>query len=790
MVTSRSTRTATGSHWPGTTRYSTRMTCWAPVSTRSVTARQWGTFRHLGADNEGHTLRLVDRIVALRDNAAPRAAVPAALPQPASSRTGKLTGKVTLDGRPVAGAVVRVVGDVTLLDTVRGAVVDLPGAHSWSREVSGFSGTLRTAWDHFVAGEVAGLTWDEFKRQALIANPSLVTSAGRFVADERYFLPEASKAAPAFVWDRTVSGYSGTLYQAWLDFVQGRVPGMTYAAFRRQVVAYNPAIAQARGRLLADEHYLLPRMAGATHYYVSATTSPRGRFRLDGLPAGTYTVEVSAPGAQPFSADLAIDGTLDVELVLDPLLAAAQAASARGSGAGAFVGTAGREFVVNGRVLRFIGVNLRGLVWYGSGHTLPYAQAHHRDETLDRAREMGARVARVFLPCVKAGTGETIERLRQALEIAGARNLYILPAFVDFYSTTDFRIPGDEHFYEKLDPNFNISLLNGAFYRGGYQERYLPFVRAVVDAFKDDPRIFAWEVGNELKLEPAASDPGGAAFIGFMHTVARTIRAIDRNHLVTTGMISTSHASLDANDLWRQLYGGPEFDFLTVHCYNEEYDRKQDHDYARVLDKPFIVEEAGFGKAKPGDRVQQIRTDMDRWFGFGASGYMQWGFMPVNGDIGDGDDDSGMDRKWNGGHFDALFNLYRERAAALQAEADRIQPPRPVEPAPPPPPPVDLPAFAPGETVYALEALRVRNTPGYVGKDETDTITVLAPGQALTVVGAASVRDGLTWWRVRFPLGDGTGEGWAAQATGDALLLARTVPAALPRGAAGTTVYG
>jgi hypothetical protein len=147
--------------------------------------------------------------------------------------------------------------------------------------------------------------------------------------------------------------------------------------------------------------------------------------------------------------------------------------------------------------------------------------------------------------------------LGEALQIAGERGLYILPAFVDFYSTTDFRIPGDDHFYEKLDPKFSSNLLNAAFYRGGYRERYLPFVRAVVAAFKHDPRVFAWEIGNELKYEPAFQDPGRAAFLSFMHSVAREIKAIDPNHLVATGMISASHASLDEGELWRRLYGGP-----------------------------------------------------------------------------------------------------------------------------------------------------------------------------------------------------------------------------------------
>ena len=220
-----------------------------------------------------------------------------------------------------------------------------------------------------------------------------------------------------------------------------------------------------------------------------------------------------------------------------------------------------------------------------------------------------------------------------------------------------------------------------------------------------------------------------------------------------------------------------EFDFLTVHCYNEEYAGKQDHDYARALEKPFIVEEAGFGREKPGDRVEQIRRDMDRWFGFGARGYMQWGFMPVQGDIGDGDDDSGMDRKWHGGHFDALFDLYRTRAAVLQAEADAITPVRPVDP----PPPDNSTGFRPGDIVFAQTAVRVRRSPGFVGKDESDTLAALSPGDSALIVGAQAVCDGLTWWLVRLsPAAGPVIEGWAAQATAEAVLLATVLPAALP----------
>ncbi len=755
----------------------------------------WATFRHLGPDNQGRGLHLVDRIVALGEQMQG-----AARDMAGAERSGlptdrvTLTGQVTLDDRPVAGAVVRLMGDLSMLGGVRGAVVDVPGALTWSRRVTGFAGTPRTAWDRFVAGHVAGLTWSDYKRQLFIANPGLARTKGHFQANQSYFLPENAHVTPAFVWDRSLSGYAGTVRQLWIDWVQGKVMGMDYAAFRRQFLAYNSTVGQNSGQnggqLTAEQTYLLPRTAQADHLFLSAVTTRRGRFRFTHIPAGRYTLTVQAVGAQPLSASLRVTDGLDIEAVLDPLLAASADGETRGGGDGQFMGTAGREFVVNGRVFRFIGVNLRGLVWYGSGHTLPASTSGYRGESLDRTREMGARVVRVFLPSHKGSTQETIERLGQALALAGDRGLYILPAFVNYYSDTEFYLPGDLYLYEKLDPNFNGNLLGGAFFRDRYQDHYLPFVRAVVDAFKDDPRIFAWEVGNELKYEPAWQDNDRAAFIGFMHTVAREIKRVDRNHLVATGMISASHASLNQGDLWRKLYGGPEFDFLTVHCYNEQYEGKLDHDYAARLNKPFIVEEAGFDEEKPGDRVELTRNDMARWFGHGASGYMPWGFMPTSADMQDGDKKCGMDRIWHGHDFDGLFNLYREQAAALKTQADQISPPAQTVVASPATqtvvaPPLDLSAFRVGQVVYAQTNLWVRRTPGHVGKDGQDSLVLLDPGDAITILGPSQVCDGLIWWPVRHTHATGADVGWSAHANDNTQLLATQRPLAQTRGAVG-----
>ena len=159
---------------------------------------------------------------------------------------------MTINGRPIAGAAVRLLGDLAQLGQIRRAVLD--------------TGAVQL---------------------------------------------------PVIVWDRTVAGYRGTLYQAWLDMVRGKVMSIDYAAFRRQFAAYNPLAALTGNRLLADQQYLLPRVVGADRCVLSTAASQRGRFHFQEIPAGVYTLEVEAEGAQPYRATLSLDGEMDVEIVLD-----------------------------------------------------------------------------------------------------------------------------------------------------------------------------------------------------------------------------------------------------------------------------------------------------------------------------------------------------------------------------------------------------------------------------------------------------------------------------------------
>lgn len=139
----------------------------------------WASFRHLGQNNKGQPLNLIERMVALyqaaqasasrEDSVTDGLAVGPTVGQTVAvqgeSTLTLIRGHVQIEAQPAAsaGMIVRLHGDLETLGAVRGAVIGYPGAYTWTRAVTGLSGTIRTAWDRFVAGEVAGLTWFEFR---------------------------------------------------------------------------------------------------------------------------------------------------------------------------------------------------------------------------------------------------------------------------------------------------------------------------------------------------------------------------------------------------------------------------------------------------------------------------------------------------------------------------------------------------------------------------------------------------------------------------------------------------
>lgn len=328
----------------------------------------------------------------------------------------------------------------------------------------------------------------------------------------------------------------------------------------------------------------------------------------------------------------------------------------------AFVRACGRHFEVGGQPFRFVGYNIRGIVHYGQNLPgLPFTSAADRQTNLAAARDDGIRVVRAFVAGKNTTPVQIGDRLAQTLALCRAHNIYLIACLTDYYIDSNMWPQGDEGYYATGDGGKQV--LSAAWFNGGYETNYWPLVAYLVERFRDEDAIFAWEIGNELKL---LSDP--ARFVAFMHDVRARIRALDGNHMITTGMISTRHTGISQHsEQARALYR--DFDFITSHCYDGS-DLEDQSALAAALNKPLVIEEVGFDTrvfTTAQTRVTALQNDMNKWFGRGAAGYMQWGFQGQANNIGDGDRYVGMDRYQHGDSWPGFVQAYSSRAAQLLA---------------------------------------------------------------------------------------------------------------------------
>lgn len=318
-----------------------------------------------------------------------------------------------------------------------------------------------------------------------------------------------------------------------------------------------------------------------------------------------------------------------------------------------FVSAGYPYFWVNGRPFRFMGYNIRGLVNYGDGQLLGGSETTDREQDLICAYNVGAKVARVFLSSRFSNTQTISDRLNTALQLASQYDVRLIVAFTDEYYT-NFCPPGDGDYY-----GYNgDGILNQSFFSGGYLNNYWPLVQSVVTRYKDDPTVFAWQLGNELKCPWSPS-----AIMPFCQDMAARIRGIDTRHMLSYGTAGRNFSGLSTTQA-TQLY--QDFSFLTVHAYNGD-DSNNDISLAASLGKPLLVSEAGWEEEAALEhypsRCDASDADIQKWIDRGASGYMNWGFTAV--DNGDGDDIFGIDPFNHSYDWNEYTDLYTRWSADL-----------------------------------------------------------------------------------------------------------------------------
>lgn len=339
----------------------------------------------------------------------------------------------------------------------------------------------------------------------------------------------------------------------------------------------------------------------------------------------------------------------------------------------------GTHFNLDGRSLRFIGANMRELAYYGQSF-LPHATPNHRETQLKAARDLNMRVIRFYAAHRHVSVAQSIALVRETLDRLHEHGLLGIVCLNDSVGLSNYYVPGDDHFHT-VDAVKHPDRI--VYYRnGGWRQNLLPFIEHIVGALRDHPAIFAWELGNEYALVPhPGTKEDGDAFIDFAHQTAQSIRSLDDQHLITTGLVNVVHVlpQGEKHDAFaRRLYESPEIDFGTVHFYQspnqsheieplEEQRSRVDLQVLKSLAKPMIIEEFGsaFGCF---NRFEFTRDNLSEWFGLGIAGFMQWGFSATPHDIGVGDSIWGMDSysTENGSLYQPFANLYREWALRLE----------------------------------------------------------------------------------------------------------------------------
>lgn len=105
------------------------------------------------------------------------------------------------------------------------------------------------------------------------------------------------------------------------------------------------------------------------------------------------------------------------------------------------------------------------------------------------------------------------------------------------------------------------------------KELYYNHVRNIVTrtntvsgkAYKDDPTIFSWQIGNEPRAF-ARDSVTKAAFADWMCTSASLIKSLDPNHMVSSGSEGLYGCEVDM-DLFEQIHACKDFDYLNVHIW-------------------------------------------------------------------------------------------------------------------------------------------------------------------------------------------------------------------------------
>lgn len=325
-----------------------------------------------------------------------------------------------------------------------------------------------------------------------------------------------------------------------------------------------------------------------------------------------------------------------------------------------FVQVDGRDFVFGGKPLRFTGFNM----FDAASSERWQCEPHHalsRDELKAQFKALkdksGATVIRFWAFQPYTDGAKDWAGVDRVISVAKELQMLVIPVFEDGpgYCTG---APQEGETKEKYEGD--------TYYGQGYKKPYgkneyslRDYARMVAEHYKDEPTIAAWMIVNEAETRQRDGDDK-SVLIEMARDVARVIKDVDPNHLVTLGSQSNGAMGVSGQD-FRDIYSLPEMDYTEVHDWasygsdteampganadgslpdpNSDQCRERgaklacSFAIAKDLNKPIVVGEIGIKAKTPSTVQRRAKLIGDKAVAAkeaGAVGYLLWEASDVN----------------------------------------------------------------------------------------------------------------------------------------------------------------
>ncbi len=271
-----------------------------------------------------------------------------------------------------------------------------------------------------------------------------------------------------------------------------------------------------------------------------------------------------------------------------------------------FVTIKGQDLYLHNARFRSIGVNRYNLLTYNKqdGSKVGCANSfseHEIDTMFAQLRGLGITTVRFWLFQSFTDSGEDLSRFDYVLRIAEKYDIWVIPVLENhWHNCTEG---------EEKSASWYASGYRSAY--GSYPLSFKAYIKKIVPVYKNNPTILAWEIMNE------AQSKDEKALYAFVNDISVSIKSLDSNHLVMSGVKGT-------------LSKMPTVDILDYHDYDQERNPLPAKlvsvmAVSNEINKPFVVGESGI-KRSFGDRQSLFEAKIHAFFDQGGDIYMLWSY--------------------------------------------------------------------------------------------------------------------------------------------------------------------